>query len=104
METTVLEETLATVHALLSAEGMTEAAALVRTHPARAEQTGYDNWNGGTELWDIQFSVPAPEFARLGARRSQLEEQISARIKTVLEPETQDWYSAILPQRERRKD
>lgn len=105
MEKAALEEILATVHALLSSEGMTEAAALVRTYPAHAEQTGYDNWNGGTEIWEVQISVPAREFARLGAKRSQLEEQISARIKTVLESETQDWYTAkILPERERRKD
>jgi len=105
MENAALEETLATVHALLSSEGMTEAAALVRTYPARAEQTGYDNWNGGTKIWQVQISVPASEFARLGARSSQLEEQISARIKTVLESDTQDWYTAkILPERERRKD
>lgn len=105
METAALEETLATVHALLSSEGMAEAATLLRSYPARAEQTGYDNWNGGTEIWEIQISVPAPEFARLGAKRSQLEEQISARIKTVLESETQDWYTAkILPERDRRKD
>jgi len=105
MEKAAFEETLATVHALLSSEGMTEAAALVRTYPARAEQTGYDNWNGSTEIWEVQISVPAREFARLGAKRSQLEEQISARIKTVLESETQDWYTAkILPERERRKD
>lgn len=105
METTALEETLATVHALLSSEGMVEAAKLLRSYPARAEQTGYDNWNGGTEIWEIQISVPASEFARLGAKRSQLEEQISARIKTVLDSETQDWYTAkILPERDRRKD
>lgn len=105
MENSALEETLATVHALLSSEGMFEAASLVRNYPARAEQTGYDNWNGGTEIWEIQISVPASEFARLGAKRPQLEEQISARIKTVLESETQDWYTAkILPQREQRKD
>ena len=105
MDKPALEETLATVHALLSSEGMIEAASLVRNYPARAEQTGYDNWNGGTEIWEIQISVPAREFARLGAKRAQLEEQISARIKTVLESETQDWYTAkILPQREQRKD
>lgn len=105
MDKAVLEQTLATVHALLSSEGMTEAAELVRTYPANAEQTGYDNWNGGTEIWEVQISVPAREFVRLGARRSQLEEQISARMKTVLESNTQDWYAVkILPERERRKD
>lgn len=105
MDNSALEERLATVHALLSSEGMFETASLVRKYPARAEQTGYDNWNGGTEIWEIQISVPAREFARLGAKRPQLEEQISARIKTVLEAETQDWYTAkILPQLEQRKD
>lgn len=101
METQQLEGVLATVHALLQAEGMVEAAQVVRAYPARAEQTGYDNWNGGTNLWDVFLEVPTAEYARLGARRGQLEEQISARLKTVLEPETQDWYSAkIIPARE----
>jgi hypothetical protein len=99
MEKQALEETLATVHTLLQAEGMDEAATLVRTYPARAEQTGYDNWNDGTEIWEVQITVPAREFARMGARRSQLEEQITARLKTVVEHETQDWYAAkVIPE------
>ncbi|KVZ00159.1 abortive infection family protein [Burkholderia ubonensis] len=105
MEKKLLEETLATVHGLLQAEGMNEAASLVREHPARAEQTGYDNWNGGTEIWEVQFEVPTQEFARLGTRRGQLEEQITARLKTILEHDTQDWYSArIVPAKVTRQD
>lgn len=42
-----IEQILATVHALLRAEGMSEAAAIVRDFPAHIQQTGYDNWNGG---------------------------------------------------------
>lgn len=100
-----LENTLATVHELLQAEGMHDAADLVRTFPGRVEETGYDNWNGGTTIYEIQFEIPAHEYARLGAKRSQLEEQITARLKHVLEPRTQNWYSAkIIPSRENRKD
>lgn len=103
MET--IEQTLATVHALLHAEGMSEAATIVRSYPARVEQTGYDNWNGGTDIWEVRFELPAQDYARLGAKRSQLEEQISARLKTVLEHDTQDWYSAkIVPAKERSAD
>ncbi|MDR5803748.1 abortive infection family protein [Caballeronia sp. LZ001] len=105
MEKDALEEVLGTIHALLEAEGMYEAANLVREHSARTEQTGYDNWNGGTEIWEVQFEVPAPEFARLGTKRAQIEEQISARLKPVLEQETQDWYSAkIIPLKVTHKD
>jgi hypothetical protein len=105
MDKIALEETLATVHDLLSSEGMLDSATLVRNYPANAEQTGYDNWNGGTQIWEVKFPIPASEFARLGAKRTQIEEQISARLKTVLESETQDWYTArIIPARERRRD
>lgn len=105
MESALLEETLATVHALLEAEGMADAASVVRAYPARVEQTGYDNWNGGTEIWEVQFEIPAQEFARLGVKRGQLEEQITARLKTVLTHETQDWCSAkIVPAKEKRTD
>lgn len=98
MENQQLETTLATVHSLLQAEGMGEADRVVRTFTARSEQTGYDNWNGGTELWEVYFELPSLEYARLGSRRGQLEEQITARLKTVLEAQTQDWYSAkIVP-------
>lgn len=99
------EQILATVHALLRAEGMSEAAAIVREYPGHIEQTGYDNWNGGTNIFDVQFKVPAQQYARLGAKRSQLEEQITARLRTAIEPDTQDWYSAkIVPARELSTD
>lgn len=100
MESKNLEVVLGTVHELLVAEDMHEAARLVRLHPARAEQTGYDNWNGGTEIWEVYFTVPPVDYTRLGSRRTQIEEQITARLKIILGPDTQDWYTAkIVPRR-----
>jgi len=105
MQASELEAVLGTVHDLLVAEGMNEAAQVVRAYPARSEQTGYDNWNGGTNIWEVYFDVPPVDYARLGSRRAQIEEQITARLKMVLEPETQDWYSAkIVPRRTQNKD
>lgn len=84
---------------------MADAAELVRVYPARVEQTGYDNWNGGTAIWEVYFEVPPADYARMGARRTQLEEQVTARLKTVLETESQDWYSAkIVPAKARKKE
>jgi len=100
-----LEQLLATVHALLAADGAEESARFVRTYPAREEVTGYDNWNGGTNIVEVQFDVPPKEFARLSAVRKTLEEQISSAIKTALEHETGDWYSArIVPAKELNVD
>jgi hypothetical protein len=105
MDQEELDQTLATVHALLQAEGMGETARIVSGYPAKAEQTGYDNWNGGTDIWEVRIALPAHDYALLGTRRTQLEEQITARFKTVLVHETQDWYSVrIVPERERNKE
>ncbi|QOY96499.1 abortive infection family protein [Massilia sp. UMI-21] len=87
---------LATAHALLLADAMHEGAKIVREYSARAEQTGYDNWNGGTEFWDVYFDLPVAEFSRLGARRAGLEDQITEKFRIVLEHDTLRSYAAKL--------
>lgn len=105
MQNNNVEEYLGTVYTLLNAEKNYEAAEIVRSFPARVEQTGFDNWNGGTEIWDVFFEVSAGEYARLGFRKTKLEEQISEKVKLVFEIESQDWYSAkIIPAKETNPD
>lgn len=100
-----LDTVLATVYELLCAEGMSDAANLVRMYPARIEQTGYDNWNGGTNIWEVYLEAPAADYAKLGPKRQSLEEQITARLKTVLESQSQDWYSVtLIPARTTKKE
>ncbi|WP_245841644.1 abortive infection family protein [Sphingomonas lenta] len=87
---------LATVEEMLIAERMTQAADVVRAATPRIERTGYDNWNGGTEQWTVFLSIDPAEYALLGGAKDGVEEQITHRLKAVLEPFTQDWYSAKL--------
>jgi hypothetical protein len=104
MDAERLEGVLGTVHDLLIAEGMIDEARVVRAYPAKAEQTGSDNWNGGTEIWEVYFEVPPAEYARLGSHRDQVEEQITARLKIVLEQNSHNWYTAkIVPRRTQAK-
>lgn len=99
------EAVLATVRELLVAEGLGEAAELVRTAPVRVEVTGWDNWNGGTNLWTTSFSVGPSTYAKLGVRREALEEQITKRLGAVIEQSTSDQYSVkIVPKIEGRAD
>lgn len=105
MKQTEIEPLLATVYAVLRAEGTDEAAEIVRSHPATAELTGNDNWNGGTNYWDIHFTVPALEYAKLGLKRATLQEQITTALRMVTEHEPYDAYSAlIIPAREFHAD
>ena len=90
---------------MLDAEGMREASALLRLADSRVEETGYDNWDGGTTIWTIHLLVEPAEYALLGAQREVLQEQIVGRLKPVLEQFTRDWYSVkIAPKVESRPD
>lgn len=101
MEQTRLEPLLSTVYAVLRAEGADEAAEIVRGHSAAAELTGNDNWNGGTNYWDIHFTIPALEYAKLGLKRASLQEKITTALRMVTEHELDNAYSAlIIPARE----
>ena len=105
MEQNKIESLLATVHAILRAEGADEAADVVRDYPAKVELTGSDNWNGGTNYWDIQLSIPALEYAKLGARRSQIQERITLALREITEHEPNDAYAAaIIPAKEFQAD
>ena len=105
MKQTEIEPLLATVYTVLRAEGADEAAEIVRGHPATAELTGNDNWNGGTNYWDIHFTIPALEYAKLGLKRASLQEQITTALRMVTEHEQDVAYSAlIIPAREFHAD
>lgn len=99
------ESVLSTVMGLLVAEGLSEPAELVRTAPVRAEITGWDQWNGGINLWTVSFSVDPEVYAKLGSRRDIFEEQISKRLIAVIEQFTGDQYSVkLVPKVEVRAD
>jgi hypothetical protein len=62
------EAYLASVEAMLTAEGMAEAAELLREAETEVVETGYDNWNGGTRLYTVFLSIDPASFGRLGAK------------------------------------
>jgi hypothetical protein len=96
---------LAAVEAMLSAEGMSEAAELLRQAEAEVVETGYDNWNGGTRLYTVFLSIDPTSYGRLGSKRATLEEQITARVKAVYEQDDNSWFSAsIRPRIQPRPD
>ena len=86
----------ATVAAMLTAEGMDEAASLLKTGKFRVEETGYDNWNGGTTIFTVYLTVAPEVYARLRSRRGSLEKQINERLKPVIEQFTSDWVSVTI--------
>ncbi len=100
-----LERYLATAEAMLSTEGMADAAKVLRIAKARVEETGYDNWNGGTTSWTIYLQLEPTAYARLGGKREGLENQITKRLASALAQFSSDSYTALIaPTVETRAD
>jgi hypothetical protein len=96
---------LAIAAEMLATEGMGEAADILRAATPRVEETGYDNWNGGTRIWTIYLLVAPATFAKLGSKRPTIEEQINERLKPIVAQFTNDWHSVtIAPKVEPRPD
>jgi AbiJ N-terminal domain 3/Abortive infection C-terminus len=86
------ESYIATAAKMLIAEGMPEAAEVLRTSTLKLEETGYDNWNGGTRTYTIYLLLEPAKYSKLGPSREVLENQIDKRLKPILEQYTSDWY------------
>jgi hypothetical protein len=100
-----LDAILATTVEMLAADGSNEAVSLLRSAEPQIEETGYDNWNGGTAIWTLYLRIPAREFAQLGTRRESLESQIDNRLKPILEQFSSDWVGVkVAPKLEHKTD
>jgi hypothetical protein len=51
-------------------------------------ETGYDNWNGGTDLFTLMLEVPIPTYAAIDDRRDELEQSIHRRVSQLVRTET----------------
>lgn len=87
------EPALATAARLLDAEDLSQAAAILRAAHATFEQTGYDNWNGGTNIYTLWLRVPPEAYASLGSSRDLIQTQIQERLKPIIEQSSEDWFS-----------
>jgi hypothetical protein len=83
---------------MLRAGNATRAADLLDESHYRIEETGYDNWNGGTTIYKLFLSVPPHTYVALEPDKAKLEEQITERLCQLIEPDVQCWISAsIIP-------
>jgi len=91
---------LATVNELLEAEGARELAQILRTSTIRVEQTGYDNWNGGTKIWTLFLELEARLYSSIEGKKEAYQEKVSEKLKAMLGEFENDWYSvSIIPQK-----
>lgn len=84
-----LLETVARMH---TAAGETEPATLLRSSRCRFEQTGYDNWNGGTAIFTLYVEVAAELYVALHDRKENIEKIILSRLEQATKQLQSQWY------------
>lgn len=62
-------------------------ATVLEKAKASLVETGYDNWNGGIDLFTLMLEVPIPTFAVIDSQREELERSIRQRTSQVVRTE-----------------
>jgi len=72
----------AAAHAFLRQDRVKDAE-LLASAKVSLEEVGYDNWNGGTKIWNLNLEVPYPEYLSV---ESDYRESIEKFIDDVMAP------------------
>lgn len=67
--------------------GAAEEASLLAQASASLIETGYDNWNGGTDYFTFTLEVPVVVYARIEDDREVLEKAILRRVSDLIRTE-----------------
>ena len=62
---------------------------------ARIEETGYDNWDGGTYLFTLFLDLPLKVFAAIEQDVSRLEKAIAGKLTSVLRNTGNTWLREV---------
>lgn len=83
-----------TLTALFRAQGDHRRADLLASAVGRIEQTGYDNWDGGIEIFTLYLEVPIEQYAAVEPELEEVERIIGLKLgKAVRLPQT--WFNTV---------
>jgi TIR domain len=94
-----VEEVFGTLLDIYRHQGQSDILELLESANARIEQTGYDNWNGGTYVYSLMLDVPIPVFAALEPKLVDIEKNISSKLAIIcrdLGEDTKDWLNTTV--------
>ncbi|WP_238370408.1 abortive infection family protein [Heliomarina baculiformis] len=95
-----IEGSLPTVAELLRQKGEHDALRAMSQADIEIDEVGYDNWNGGTELWTVFLRVPVSVFVWIEDSRNEIAGIISKNLELVTGKDNGYWVSAeISPMR-----
>ena len=89
------ETVVATLAELFRAQGNRVACDVLENSRARIEETGYDNWDGGTYLFTLFLELPMKVFAHVESDVPKMEKLISSKFAKVLPADGNQWLQEV---------
>ena len=91
-----ISEIIHTAEKMLTAQGNHDAAKILKAATYNVQKTDHDNWNGGTDIWEISLFIDATEYVHLEERREIIQNSINETLKPILNQYKNDWCSVVI--------
>ncbi|MBD2294674.1 hypothetical protein H6G06_14590 [Anabaena sphaerica FACHB-251] len=86
-----LDPLLATLTDIFANAGDTKKVAILAEATAKIKHIDCDNWNGGTDVYNLYLTIPAYLFSQIADEQETLEQEIQENISYVLNPYMENW-------------
>lgn len=85
-----------TLRELFDHDGSYPESEILGVAQARIEQVGYDNWNGGTDIYGLYLEVPTDIYATYEANLKTVEETIKEKLRPILRKYPNTWIGEVV--------
>jgi len=86
------DEIISTLKTLTLASGKGELTTILDNADLRFEETGFDNWNGGTKTYTLIVDIPVDFYAGIAAQKRTFEEELNKHLGEVMRQFNAGWF------------
>lgn len=91
-----IEGFVAALARLFAHRGASTEVAVLALGKTRCEVTGYDNWDGGTDIHTISIELPPPLYAQISDRIEKIEQSLQEAAGQLLKRYSRSWLQGFV--------
>lgn len=91
-----IEGFIAALARLFAHRGASTEVAVLALGKARCEVTGYDNWDGGTDIHTVTIELPPPLYAQVAGRIESVEQSLQEAAGQLLKRYSHSWLQGFV--------
>ena len=88
-----VESVVATLIGLFRYQNNQSVLRVLETAIPRIEQTDYDNWNGGTDIYTLFLDIPVRTYASLEPNLKEIENAIGEKLEAIVRKHENVWFN-----------